>query len=175
VGELGLGDNNNRNAFTEVLFLRGKNIIAIVAGYDHSFALSNDGKVYASGFNNNGQLGLGDTNNRNIFTEVSSLNGKNIVAIIAGRYHSFALSSDGRVYAAGLNDSGQLGLGDNNNRNTFIEVSSLKDIYAVSAGYSHSIVLSNDGKVYGTGNNAEGQLGLGDYSKRNIFTEISAP
>jgi alpha-tubulin suppressor-like RCC1 family protein len=174
-GQLGVGDNNGRNTFTEALFLRGKNIFEIATGYDHSFALSSDGKVYTTGKNDNGQLGLGDYTDRNTFTEVSSLSGKNIVAISAFGSHSLALSSDGRVYAAGNNYNGQLGLGDNNKRNTFIEVSSLKDIYAISAGHSHSIALSNDGKVYGVGNNTEGQLGLGDYGNRNIFTEISVP
>jgi hypothetical protein len=35
--------------------------------------------------------------------------GKAVVGVAAGRYHSVALTSDGRVYSWGLNDWGQLG------------------------------------------------------------------
>jgi alpha-tubulin suppressor-like RCC1 family protein len=174
-GQLGLGDNNNRTVFTEVTDLKDKNIIAIVVGYSHSFALSNDSRVYAAGNNNYGQLGLGNNNKYAVFTEVSDLKDKNITAVATGRLHSLVLSNDGRVYATGNNDYGQLGLGNNYGRIAFTEVTDLKDknITAVAAGYSHSFAISNDGKIYATGNNDVGQLGLGDNNKRVAFTEVS--
>jgi alpha-tubulin suppressor-like RCC1 family protein len=120
-GQLGMGDTNDRNTFTEVSSLNDKNITAIIAGTYHSFAIDSNNKVYATGYNS-GQLGMGDTNNRNTFTEVSSLKGKNITAITAGDWHSFAIDSNGKVYAAGSNDYGQLGLGDMKDRKVFTEV-----------------------------------------------------
>jgi alpha-tubulin suppressor-like RCC1 family protein len=166
VGYVGGGNNNNPS---EVQFK------TISAGRLHSLALSNDGKVYAAGHNNAGQLGLGDNNDTNTFKEVTSLNGKNIIAISAGYLHSLALSSDRKVYTAGYNVFGQLGLDDNNHRNTFKEVSSLngKSITALFAGSFHSLALSNDGKIYATGWNKNGQLGLGDGADRNTFTEVA--
>jgi alpha-tubulin suppressor-like RCC1 family protein len=174
-GQLGLGDSDNRDTFTEVSDLGGKNIIAIAAGHFHSFALSNDGMVYAAGWNENAQLGLGDNVSRNVFTEITDLKDKNITAIAAGRLHSFALSKGGKVYAVGLNENGQLGLGDNVSRNTFTEITNLRDknITAIAAGRFHSFALSNEGKVYAAGNNENGQLGLNDEDNRNSFTEVS--
>jgi alpha-tubulin suppressor-like RCC1 family protein len=174
-GELGLGDNNYRNTFTEVTDLSDKNITALFAGNHYSLALSNDGKVYATGHNNYGQLGLNDTANRNTFTKVGLLNDKNITALSAGNIHSLALSDDGEVYAAGYNYYGQLGLGNNDNKNVFTEVTSLngKTIAALSACHAHSLALSDDGKVYTAGNNQYGQLGLDDTTDRNAFTEVT--
>jgi alpha-tubulin suppressor-like RCC1 family protein len=173
-GQLGLGDNTNRNAFTEVTDLSDKNIIAISARGSHSLALSNNGKVYATGNNAFGELGLGDNTHRNTFKEVSSLNGKNIIALSAGRSHSLALSNNGKVYAAGANSDGQLGLGDNTHRNTFNGVTSISGITSIfAAGGSHSLALSSDGKVYAAGVNNHGQLGLGDTANRNTFTKVS--
>ncbi|MDR2638700.1 MAG: hypothetical protein LBC09_02550, partial [Helicobacteraceae bacterium] len=175
-GQLGLGDNIDRNAFTEVAALKGKKIIAIAAGHRHSLALDSDGKVYATGDNEDGELGLGDKINRDRFTEVSSLKGKKIIAIEAGSFASFALDSDGKVYAIGYNTHGQLGLGDTNYRDRFTEVLSLsgKKIIAIAAETSKSLALDSDGKVYAAGWNKYGQLGLGDNIDRNAFTEVAA-
>jgi alpha-tubulin suppressor-like RCC1 family protein len=172
-GELGLGDYDNRNTFTEVTSLSDKNIIAISVGFYQSFALSGSGKVYATGLNYGGQLGLGDHTNHNTFTEVIGLNDKNIIAISTGADHSLALSSEGKVYAAGDNYQGQLGLGDNTDRNTFTEVTGLNDknIIAISTNADHSLALSGSGKVYATGDNGDGQLGLGNTADTNVFIE----
>ncbi|MDR2081388.1 MAG: hypothetical protein LBP54_05825 [Campylobacteraceae bacterium] len=177
-GQLGLRNATNRKTFTEVAELNDKNITAITAGYYHSLALSDNGKVYAAGYNYYGQLGLGDNVSRNVFTEVTDLVGKNIVAVSAKGDFSLALSKDGKVYAAGRNDNGELGLGDKINRNIFTKVASLnsKNIIIISVGVVHSMALSNDGKVYATGWNISGQLGLSDSkhkTSRKTFTEVS--
>jgi alpha-tubulin suppressor-like RCC1 family protein len=165
-GQLGLGSVSKVVTFTKVSFLSDENIVAIAAGRHHSIVLANGGKVYATGLNSRGQLGLGDygiETNRDTFTEVSDLNGKNITALAAGSLHSLALGSDGKVYATGKNEYGQLGLGDKISRNTFTLVPSLNDknITAIATRYVHSLALGSDGKVYATGNNLNGQLGLG--------------
>jgi alpha-tubulin suppressor-like RCC1 family protein len=181
-GQLGLVDKTDRKKFTAVLSLKNKTIIAIAVGSWHSLALDNQGKVYAAGRNEYGQLGLGDSGketDRVWFEEVSSLSGKKIIAIAAGSEHSIALANDGKVYAAGINYRGQLGLGDRKNRKTFTEVSSLsgKKIIAIAAGSDCSFAIANGGKVYAAGINYNGQLGLGnsgDINRRDQFTEISS-
>jgi alpha-tubulin suppressor-like RCC1 family protein len=42
----------------------------IACGYTHTFILKNDGSIWSCGFNNNGQLGLGNTTKRTTFTQV---------------------------------------------------------------------------------------------------------
>jgi uncharacterized repeat protein (TIGR02543 family) len=124
-GQLGLGNNASPNVFTEMTGLNGKNITAIAAGNYHTIALGSDGKVWAAGWNYYGQLGLGDTADTNVFTEVTGLNGKNITAIATGRNHTMALGSDGKVRAAGHNSDGPLGLGNYADAYVFTEVPGL--------------------------------------------------
>ncbi|MDR2638247.1 MAG: hypothetical protein LBC09_00235, partial [Helicobacteraceae bacterium] len=84
---------------------------AVATSFAFSFVIT-DGKIYAAGDNEYGQLGLGDSGkgaNGIAFTEVTSLKGKNITAIVAGGAHSLALAKNGKVYAAGFNEYGQLG------------------------------------------------------------------
>lgn len=73
-------------------------------------ALSNAGCVYAWGENSNGQLGLNDTQCRYEPVLVEELQPYTVVQILAVDDKSYALTSDGAVYAWGFNSGGQLGL-----------------------------------------------------------------
>ncbi|MDR2033296.1 MAG: hypothetical protein LBP89_01510 [Helicobacteraceae bacterium] len=172
--QLGLNDAENRTGFVEIKDLSDKNISALSAGGYHSFAIDDAGRVWASGRNNRGQLGVGDSYNRAAFSETPNLKNKTIVAMAEGKYHSFAIDDAGRVWASGLNDEGQLGLGATNNRTTFTEVTSFKGrfIVAIAAGEAHSIALDNEGGVWTSGANDYGQLGLGDRTGRLRFTQV---
>ena len=86
---------------------------------NHMFILKKDGTVYGAGSNNNGQLGLGNTTDRNTFTKV---NIDNVKSVSCGYYHTLILKKDGTLYGTGYNKFGQLGLGDNTNTRTFDKV-----------------------------------------------------
>ena len=53
--------------------------------------------------------------------------------VVAG-YHVCALLSDASVMCWGLNDYGQLGVGDTSNRNTPTAVSGLSNVVQIEAG-----------------------------------------
>ncbi|GMO22374.1 MAG: hypothetical protein Ta2B_01250 [Termitinemataceae bacterium] len=168
-GQLGLVENGgSRLIFTEVQSLNSKNIVAIAVGKSHALALGDNGKVYAAGLNENGQLGLGDTSNKDTFMLVSGLEGEEIIAISAGEHCSFALNENGKLFVAGLNDYGQLGLGDDSDTfNNFVEVTNLQDedgndivITAIASGANYTLVIDYNGKLWAAGLNDEGQLGI---------------
>lgn len=81
----------------------------IFAGSYHSFCVKDDGKLYAWGLNNYGQLGIGDYENTQIMQEVKEIDGKNVKMIVGGESHTVALMNNGEVYTWGRNDEGQLG------------------------------------------------------------------
>ena len=104
-GQLGLGDYDERHTFTAVPALpEGKVAKQVVAGHSHTVILAEDGTVFACGWNDEGQLGLGDTTNRNTFTAVPALpDGKVAKQMIAGESHTVILAEDGTVFACGWN------------------------------------------------------------------------
>ena len=119
----------------------------------HSLILKNDGTLWGCGYNGYGQLGLGDTNNRNIFTQVTT-NTDDIKKIYCGWNHTFILKNDGTLWSCGKNDFGNLGLGDTTNRTTFIQVTTNTDnIKSVCCSMSHTFILENDGTLWGCGRN----------------------
>jgi alpha-tubulin suppressor-like RCC1 family protein len=175
-GQLGTTTNNgNLNANptpTQITTTIGSlNIVAISAGSHHSLFLTNNGKVYACGLNQYGQLGT-TTNNgtttanptpTQITTTISSLT---IVAIAAGLQHSLFLTNDGKVYACGLNQYGQLGTTTNNGATTanpnpaqIITTIGSLNIVSITSGGNHNIFITDDSKLYACGVNNLGQLG----------------
>jgi alpha-tubulin suppressor-like RCC1 family protein len=84
-----------------------------------------------------------------------------VVAITAGREHSFAIKSDGTLWAWGSNVYGQLGDGTKTNRTSPVRITSLSGVADVKAGAHHSLALLSDGTVSAWGRNYRGEVGDG--------------
>ncbi|MDT7949277.1 MAG: hypothetical protein RQ897_13140 [Thermoflexus sp.] len=170
-GQLGLGDTEDRLTPTKVPGLAGVKAIATGAiGSDSSFALTESGEVYAWGENNDGQLGLGDRENRLMPTKVPGLAG--VRAIFVSDSYGFALTESGEAYAWGENGLGNLGLGDREDRLTPTKVPGLAGVKAIAIGFSYSLALTESGEVYAWGRNDKGQLGLGNTEDRLTPTKV---
>jgi alpha-tubulin suppressor-like RCC1 family protein len=95
-----------------------------------------------------------------------------IKSITAGNSYTLALTEAGEVYVWGLNDHGQLGLGDTENRLTPTRVPGLTKVKAIVAGNFYTLALSESGEVYAWGYNGEGNLGVGDTEDRLTPTKV---
>ncbi len=144
---------------------------AVVAGHDHTLAITTKGEVYAWGVGGNGQLGLGDYQARMVPTAVN-LPGP-AVQVAAGWGHSLALLADGRVFAWGNNTSGQLGDGTTTMRNTPGAVPGISTATFITCGYDHNLMAKADQSIWLWGYNSHGQLGQGD--KVNRLSPVSIP
>ena len=95
--------------------------------------------------------------------------------ITAGRLHTVCVSPSGRVVAWGLNQMGQLGVGDKEKRVVPTLVTGLlrtKSVVQVAAGNLHTACLTADGLVYTWGRGHQGWLGLGDTEDRVVPTLV---
>jgi alpha-tubulin suppressor-like RCC1 family protein len=176
-GQLGNDSTTSRSVpvtvstVSGVSALFGKAVVAIAAGYSHSLALCSDGSVVAWG-SNDGHLGNNTSAASSVPVAVSAasgiscLEGRSVVIISAGNFHSLALCSDGTVAAWGSNNSGQLG--DTTTTSRLVPVSvntplagvlSGKTVVDVVAGNAHCLAVCSDGTVAAWGRNFDGQLG----------------
>ena len=114
--------------------------IYISAGHLYSFAIRSDGTLWVCGINTNGQLGLGDINERHIFTRVGT--DTDWIKVSSGYNHTIATKSDGTVWACGSNINGEIGLGDLINITTFRQVSA-NNVSDINSGEYHSIILES--------------------------------
>ncbi|NXI75808.1 HERC5 ligase, partial [Rhipidura dahli] len=98
--------------------LKGIPLAQIAAGGAHSITVSLSGAVYSWGKNSFGQLGLGDTEDRDCPSYVGALEHWKTVFISCGADHTAVLSKEGLVCTFGAGGSGQLG--HNSTRNELL-------------------------------------------------------
>jgi alpha-tubulin suppressor-like RCC1 family protein len=163
-GQLGLGDSGDKADRNIPMKVDIDNVKQVLAGGGNTIFLKEDGTVWATGNNGNGQLGFGDIYKVNIPTKVDI---ENVKQISIGGRHTIFLKEDGTVWATGYNGYGQLGLGDETDRNTPTKID-IENVKQVSAGGEHTVFLKKDGMAWTTGHNDNGQLGLGDDINKDI-------
>ena len=131
--------------------------------------LKHDGSVWATGWNEDGQLGDGTRMDQHNYVQVVK-HGAKVVA--AGRRHSMMLKEDGSVWTTGYNKHGQLGAGlAKISHIVFIKVI-YEGVKTIAAGAFHSMVLKEDGSIWAAGSNEDGQFGDGTTLSRESFVRL---
>lgn len=151
-GQLGLGDNQDRDTPTLIPNIRAQQI---ATGSVHSLILDLSGIIHAFGAGWHGQLGLG-WSNQSVPTPIPNITGR---SIFAGGSQSFIIGMNNELYAFGRNHHGQLGVDDMQDRSTPTLIPEIQ-AQQVASGISHTLILDVDGRVYSCGSNLQGQLGL---------------
>ncbi|XP_010269039.1 PREDICTED: ultraviolet-B receptor UVR8-like isoform X1 [Nelumbo nucifera] len=141
-----------------------RQVVLISAGASHSVALLTGNVVCSWGRGEDGQLGHGDAEDRLSPTQMSALDGHDIVSVICGADHTIAYSeSQSQVYSWGWGDFGRLGHGNSSDLFTPQSIKALHGIRIkqIACGDSHCLAVTMDGEVQSWGRNQNGQLGLG--------------
>jgi len=146
-----------------------KKITKLISGSNHSMILSS-GRVYVSGDPDTGVLGRMPCVRRRLDQglRLEAMAARKVLDIYTGGYHAFLkVQNYSRktkthytcYFGWGLNNWGQLGIGDNNNTHQPVEITSLRnvDIKDICGGEFHSLFLLEDGQVYGAGRNDDAQ------------------
>lgn len=199
VGQLGVGlstsaiigdeDGELATSLTAVPLGLGKRAIELCAGLDHTCALLDDQTVKCWGFNQNGQLGQGDMDNRG--NDILDM-GDNLVAVVigagppvshisCGSQHVCVILHDGAVKCWGDGSDGRLGLGDVETRgdgpNEMGNLLPIVDLgtnvqadkfCAGGPGRKHTCIVTTISTMKCWGKGDFGQLGYGNADSRGI-------
>jgi alpha-tubulin suppressor-like RCC1 family protein len=200
-------ENNPQTAFIDISPVPGQlslaggvlaNIQKVAAGGLFSLALTDDGRVYSWGDNSKGELGrvvplpVPYTSVPGLVTDAGGATLTGVTAIAAGGGTSYALKSDGTVWAWGNNSMGQLGRSpvDIAAIGTTPAVAALPfspvavqvtmplvgglplEATKISAGLDHVLVLLKDGTVVGLGYNEYAQLGRNAASENSYVVDF---
>ena len=177
-GQLGTGNNDDQPTPERLTCaaLAGVRIVGCAAGAYFTQLVSDDGRVFAMGHNENGQLGTGDTTNVNTPTEIDAANfgGAPVAAVACGVEHTMAITrGEGKLYCWGIGTFGATGLGHTDNTTTPQPVvSALADarVVRIAAGYTYSYALAEDGRVFACGY-SDGIPSLGELGTPQLLQE----
>jgi alpha-tubulin suppressor-like RCC1 family protein len=156
-------------------------VLMVACGEYHTLSLTATGRVWSTGLNLCGQLGLGDLETRYLFTEVDKINfvagrkeGCNVISVVAGETHSMMLCQNGLLFSCGKNDDGVLGVGDTVDRSTpnLIMGLSDKNVYSIAAGVYHNLAITDEGRLFSWGKGWYGQLGHGHSRDTRLPKEV---
>ncbi len=163
-GQLGVGDVTPRSS--PVAVLGGLKFIQVSPpAFTHAVGITATGAAFAWGFNNNGQLGVGDVTDRS--SPVAVLGGLQFKKTSSGNFHNLGLAVDGTVYAWGRNVRGQLGVGDTTPRSSPVAVLGGLKFREICAVEDKSFGITFSGDLYAWGDNSFGELGIGDVTARS--------
>lgn len=164
--------------------------IATGSAAAHSIAGDVNGRCFVWGRNEKGQLGLGDTINRNTPTLLNHSNTKDlkITGAACGRHHSAIITSAGDSYTMGLNTYGQCGIGSVKKSKTVEDMqlapvkAHVSNALAVACGAEFTMWICH-GQLFAAGLGQYGQLGDGDDHQYNasdssvkmVFDPVATP
>ncbi|XP_023915752.1 ultraviolet-B receptor UVR8 [Quercus suber] len=158
-GQLGIGNNEEKEWAYPIKALDSYSVRSVVAGSRNSLAICDDGKLFTWGWNQRGTLGHPpETKTENIPSQVKALANVKIVQAAIGGWHCLAVDEQGRAYAWGGNEYGQCGeepeRKDDTGRPLRRDIVIPKIcapklvVRQVAAGGTHSVVLTRDGNVW---------------------------
>lgn len=168
-GQLGIGSYDNQRLAIPVPHVFNAPIASIACGDDHTLAVERGtGQLWLWGSNTSGCLGTGTLAMMNSKVPVQpqpigDFSGDGIVSAGGGFGNSYAVDSDGRVFAWGHNWFDQLGPGHGHilEDPSAYRIPRIDDAVSLSAGSFHCLVLRRDKTLWGWGSNSVGQLGRG--------------
>jgi uncharacterized repeat protein (TIGR02543 family) len=95
-----------------------------------------------------------------------------IKAVAVGDFYTMILKQDNTLWAAGINNIGQLGDGTATNKPKPIQI--MSDVAAVSTGANHTMMLKLDGTLWTAGSNYYGQLGDGTTINKSTPIQVAS-
>ena len=117
-GELGLGQIGEINELTDIPTVAVKDI---ACGFIHTVIIDVYNNLWGTGANNDKKLGI-NTGGQSVKDFVQLPHDLEFIQVACGANHTLAVSSDNKIWVAGSNIVGQIGLGPINGVDQFTEL-----------------------------------------------------
>jgi alpha-tubulin suppressor-like RCC1 family protein len=145
------------------------------------YVLTSSGRLFGAGNNFYGALANG-TKTTPVASpvELATPDGSKITDAIQDTYTIHIITDSGKVYAAGRNGNGELGIGSLTDATALTQANLPAGEVPVKFGFGNFyyptvFVLTQSGNVYGTGHNDYGQIGDNSQVDKNVFTKMQLP
>eukprot|EP01105_Mastigella_eilhardi_P022391 TRINITY_DN5509_c0_g1_i1.p1 TRINITY_DN5509_c0_g1~~TRINITY_DN5509_c0_g1_i1.p1 ORF type:complete len:369 (+),score=30.27 TRINITY_DN5509_c0_g1_i1:247-1353(+) len=164
-GELGVGDYDNRRTPCRLDTLPyGKRAVVVACGRNHTAALLSTGELFTWGSNQYGQLGVGDTEMKNLPCHVplpvEPTTGKLITQLACGGWFT-AVVLGSELYSWGSNSFGQLAIPERTFKSSPCRtvLPAGTRVRSVACGTHHTLSITDGGDLFAWGRSNYGQVG----------------
>ena len=196
-GQLGVGNTTSYNYpvliltnVTQLFYADNREGFEQGTNYVSMYVKLNNGNFFCTGYNANGELGLGSTSTPNTTEQHSWVamvppTGKTIQKIWPSHpinKSTFIQTTDGNVYGTGYNALGQLGNGATTSISYWANLTALNGLTLLGIkvnGYNdtgpanqQSSVAWTSNQLYTAGNNTHGQLGIGTTTNSSTWNLV---
>ena len=145
--------------------------IDVAVGYYHACFLFDDGRLSCSGYNLQGQLGMGEPSaspyRETLPVEVAMPSDITIESVATGWDSTCAIDSEGQVWCWGDNSNQKLNVQSTDGYvygPELVEFPTTPHAVELAVGRHHQCILDDNSDIYCWGRNNNGQLGLGNYT-----------
>ena len=144
-----------------------------ISAASNSFQAALALELWVSGYNNKGQLGVGNITNYSSPVQVGALTDWSLLS--AGYLFAFGLKTDGTFWSWGEGATwGALGQNNTTDYSSPVQVGALTTWSHVSGGTYHGAGVRTDGKIYCWGKNGYGALGSGNVTAYSSPKQVGA-
>lgn len=138
--------------------------------------------ILAWGSGEDGQLGIGNIEEKDWVCSINALDNQRVSAVVAGSRNSLAICEDGKLFTWGWNQRGTLGNPPESKTQSIpSQVKALSNVKIVQAaiGGWHCLAVDDQGRAYAWGGNEYGQCGeepeRKDDNNRTLRRDIVIP
>jgi alpha-tubulin suppressor-like RCC1 family protein len=153
----------------------GHSFVSISAAYNHTCAVTAEGKAYCWGSNRYGQLGNGEGSG--VYTSPVAAVSERSFKIVRAGSHDFTcgVTLDDTLLCWGHNDLSQLGRGTDTKEELIPESPvGLSTAIAVDGAWAHTCAIATDGSAYCWGQCARcGKLGDGQFASSMVPVPVA--
>ncbi|KAL5253674.1 hypothetical protein ACHWQZ_G013448 [Mnemiopsis leidyi] len=171
-GQLGMGPNVSELLKPTVLQFTEEKIKDASCGYYHTGLVTQSGKVFTFGENDNGKLGLGEDADDTYHVPQPVFLVDSADRICCGNTCTAVMTSSGGLYMCGDGQRGQLGFAPNTLTKCVYTLTKVPcpPILDISVGEGHTAVVSKSGHLYTFGDGRHGKLCHGDDNFATLHT-----
>ncbi|TXD33232.1 hypothetical protein FRC96_16030, partial [Lujinxingia vulgaris] len=141
--------------------------VEVSAGANHSCGILDDGSLWCWGSNSSGELGVGDSDQRDVPTRVGDALWQTVAA---GGQHTCGVQVDGSLWCWGRNNETQVesAAGSATNYETPHQVGTDTNWLIVATGIEHTCAVTTTNSLQCWGENSDQQLGPGPTSEGRV-------
>jgi alpha-tubulin suppressor-like RCC1 family protein len=169
--QLGLGDHEDRYSLTQISWDQDNKAKYIACDDSYTMLIDMNDNVWACGYNEYGQLGLGDTEDRATFVKLPNFKAK---FIKCGDDHTILIDLNNNLWGFGSNKYGQLGLSGIDMVLKPVQITTSKVLTCGCGGNYTMIVLDVNSQFIISFDEAKRGLELGEFEGFEILPEYQS-